>query len=259
MFLQLIAALGIIVAANFAAFAVAYKIQSDKLTDISYSLSFVFLVIYVLYINPVLNHLGPVIISALILIWAIRLGSFLLVRISRMGHDKRFDEIRTNFRRFMRFFVLQGVAAWIIMLPAMIYVFAFDAGSVSSLSALEIAGIVIASAGLLIEVVADYQKSAFKKKESSQGVPFTGGLYSIVQYPNYSGEILFWCGIFMATSASFTGFQWLSVISPVFISALLIFVSGIPFLERGRKKTYGHLESYQNYCQEKKKLFPLIY
>ena len=259
MLLQLIAALVVVVAANFAAFAIAYKIQSDKLTDITYSLSFVFLVLYVLYINPVLNYIGPVAKSALILIWAIRLGSFLLVRISRMGHDKRFDEIRTNFRRFMRFFILQGVAAWIIMLPAMIYVFAFVPGSTSSLSSLEIAGIVIASAGFLIEALADYQKSNFKKKESSKGVPFTGGLYSIVQYPNYSGEILFWAGVFITTCNMLSGFQWLSIISPIFISSLLIFVSGIPFLEKGRKKTYGHLKEYQEYRKQKKKLFPLIY
>ncbi len=241
---------------NLFVFLLAYRYQSDKLTDITYSLTFVVLCSYCLFYSPSI-HMVQWAIYILVLIWAVRLGGYLLYRIYKMGRDKRFDQIRIDFWRFFRFFIIQGVGAWIIALPAMVALLSDqEAGAVSPVLLI---GLAIAIIGLIIEVVSDAQKSKFKSKEGNSEILYTGGLYSIVRYPNYTGEILFWIGIFVAAIPFLKGFEWLVVLGPITIILLLVFVSGIPYLEKGRKEKYGSSEVYQEYKQSTAKLIPGIF
>src|SRR5437879_4176603 len=92
-------------------FAIAYSRQSDKLTDFAYSISFITIIGAVLWLpshrSALLN-----IVSTLVLIWALRLGGFLVYRIRRSGKDRRFDTIRRNFIKFLQFWLAQGFVAW---------------------------------------------------------------------------------------------------------------------------------------------------
>ncbi|MEM2138691.1 MAG: DUF1295 domain-containing protein, partial [Candidatus Woesearchaeota archaeon] len=67
------------------------------------------------------------------------------------------------------------------------------------------------------------------------------------RHPNYFGEILCWLGIFIFTSPALKGILWLTIISPIFITFLLLFISGIPILEKNADRRYGHLKEYQEY------------
>lgn len=242
---------------NMVVFLFAYRWQSDKLTDITYSLTFVVLVTYCILKASELSFYKWLVFF-LVFIWAVRLGGFLLYRITQMGHDSRFDKIRINFWRFFRFFIIQGVGAWLIALPAMVAIL-YNAPNSDGLPGITIAGIILAFAGLILEVVADAQKSRFKNREGQSGKLFTGGLYRLVQYPNYTGEILFWLGIFISLTPDLYGLNWFVVIGPLTIIALLVFVSGIPYLEAGRHKKYGSDPYYQEYSRATSKLVPFIY
>ena len=85
------------------------------------------------------------------------------------------------------------------------------------------------------------------------------GLFSIVKYPNYLGEILVWVGIFLSSSIFLSGWEYASAISPLWIILLLTRISGIPLLEQSQNKRYMHLESFREWVRDTKKLIPGIY
>lgn len=251
----------VVLAMNLLIFPIAFKLQTDKLTDITYALSFATVAVFgFLYGNGDMS-IPKIVLTGLVLLWAVRLGSFLLHRVSKLGRDERFDQIRTNPSRFLRFFLLQAVSAWIISLP-FLYRQLQNRGQVESVSdivTIEWIGWAIAFFGLIIEAVADQQKSNFKNREENASKLFTGGLYSAIRYPNYTGEILFWIGIFIASIPAIYSLRWLTISSPIIIIVLLLFVSGIPTIERSRKKKLGNDPEYQAYVNRTKKLIPGIY
>ena len=257
----IIFALVVVVALNLLIFPIAYKLQTDKLTDITYALSFTALAIYGFIVGLGIRSACKIILAGLVVLWAVRLGGFLFYRVSRLGKDDRFDNIRTNPKRFFRFFLLQGFSSWVISLP-FLYRLLQDPGASETIDGaltIEWLGWVIALTGLIIETAADRQKSVFKSIEGNRNKLYKGGLYSIIQYPNYLGEILFWVGIFVASIPALTGWQFLSVLSPVIIIVLLLFVSGIPTVEKERKRKYGDDLNYKQYDELTPKIFPGLY
>lgn len=248
------------VSLNAVIFLIAYRRQTDTLTDLTYCLSFLGLVSFVLLSGRAFESQGKIIMLALVIIWAVRLGTFLYRRIHKMGHDSRFDQIRVSKKRFFRFFMIQGFGAWMISLPMMIRVLTPHGDmSFSKVEDVEWLGLIIALIGLVIETIADRQKMAFKSKDGNAKKLYTGGLYSVIRYPNYTGEVLFWVGIFVAAVPYLSGVHWAAVISPVLIIFLLVRVSGIPYLERSRSKAYGDDPSYQKYVSKTKMLVPGVY
>jgi len=253
----IIIALIVVIAINLFVYPVAYKLQTDKLTDITYSLSFLTLISFGFWKGVGWADSHKIIMGIVLTAWSLRIGYFLLSRVIMMGRDKRFDQIRTNPKRFLRFFLLQGFASWVISIPFLYYFFFHQ--SEDGYLLLELIGWAIAILGLLIETIADQQKMNFKSREGNSSKLYTGGLYKYVRYPNYTGEILFWIGICVASAGVFIGLRWLSLISPIFIILLLVKVSGILFLEKGRAKQYGDDTAYQDYLSKTKALFPGIY
>lgn len=255
----LISGLIFVMVLNFIIFYFAYKYQTDKLTDITYSISFASLTLFAALYADIFGSVGKMLMATLILLWAIRLGWYLLARVSQLGKDDRFDDIRTNKKRFLRFFLIQGFASWIVSLPALIRLnFDENLGIISS-PHLELAGLLIAFFGLIMEASADYSKSQFKKKEGNKHKLYTTGWFKYIRYPNYTGEIVFWTGIFIASMPFLSGLQWLSVIGLVFIIFLLLKVSGIPMLEKSRMERHKNDPEYLAYLDRTKKIIPGIY
>jgi steroid 5-alpha reductase family enzyme len=242
---------------NVIMFFIAFRLQTDKLTDITYSVSFFSLAVFAFIIGSGWESLGKIWITALIVLWAIRLGWYLLDRVTQLGKDERFDQIRVNKKRFFRFFFLQGFASWIVSLPALIRLNVPNPDG--SLVLVEIIGIAIAAAGLYLETASDYSKSKFKKQPGNKSKLYTEGWYKYIRYPNYLGESIFWIGIFVASVPYLNGLQYLSVLGTIFIIYLLVFVSGIPFLEKGRAKRLKGDPSYQEYLARTKKIIPWVY
>ena len=128
--------------------------------------------------------------------------------------------------------------------------------------------------GMFFEIVADMQKTSFKndpknqvskmfKKNTTfdvsnfwQGKFITTGLWSISRHPNYFGEIMLWFGLYISASSVFKGWQYLGVLSPLFVHLLITRLSGIPLLEKAGLKKWGHLKEYQDYLKNTPSLVP---
>ena len=242
----------IALALNGAFFAFAAIRKTDVVTDLSYSLSFAVLAIAL----PFLGAGEPVQLAAslLVLIWAVRLGAYLLGRILRIKVDHRFDEMRDRPLRFARFWLLQAIAVAVIMLPVS-YLLSRDDAPGFGLWA--IAGAAIWLVGLVVEAAADAQKSRFKAKDENRGRFITSGLWRYSRHPNYFGEILVWWGLFAYAVPFLQGAAFAVVVGPVFITLLLLFVSGIPLLERSADAKYGDDPAYREYKQRTSILVPL--
>ena len=174
--------------------------------------------------------------ALLVLIWAARLGLYLFRRILRIKVDHRFDQMRDKPLRFARFWVLQAITVAVVMLPVS-YLLGQDGAP--GFGAWEVVGAAVWLAGLVIEAVSDAQKSAFKAKQTAGKQFITSGLWKYSRHPNYFGEMLVWWGLFVFSVPFLDGAAFAVVIGPVFITLLLLFVSGIPLLERSAEAKYG--------------------
>ena len=245
---------------NIGIFFIAFNYQTDKLTDITYASTFALLAAYFWYFSDGNNTTYKIALFLLPLIWAIRLGAYLFIRILTKGKDHRFDKFRHIFKRFFRFWLLQGMSVWIVSLPFIVGLTVSPESFEFSISdTWLIIGVTCWIFGFLIESIADYQKFRFRNNPENQGKFMDKGLFSIVRFPNYLGEMMVWISIFMLVAPVLQGLQWLVIISPLWICFLLLKVSGIPFLERSNKKRYGHLPDFQDYKANTKKLIPYIY
>lgn len=234
-------------------FIPAYLLQTEKFFDISGSINFIVITAYIYY-NSFLEYgfnLGNLILSLLIVIWAIRLGSFLFFRIKKDGEDKRFREIKPSPTKFFMTWTLQGTWVSICSLCA-ITGMSSDKGMI--INTLFCLGLVIFIFGFTIEVIADYQKTKFRKNPKNKNNFITSGLWSYSRHPNYLGEISLWTGIAIISFSSLSDWQYVSLISPIFIYILLVHISGINFLESSSNKKWGHLKTYKEYIKKTPKL-----
>lgn len=231
---------------NLILFIPAFSFKTDKLTDLSYSLSFIVLVVIALSLGS-LSALH-IVLALMVIAWGLRLGLFLFVRIKNMKKDKRFDGIRESFPKFFQFWVLQGISVWVILVPAFMAVN-------SGLSNVFWFGLAIWAIGIITESVADIQKYKFKQRSKNEFIKT--GLWKYSRHPNYFGEILCWIGIYLFVVPSLSTLkQVLALVSPLFITVLLLFVTGIPQVEKHAIKKYGNRKDYQNYRRRTSILIP---
>lgn len=245
---------GLVFFLNFLGLLWCYFRQSDKLTDLIYSLSFLSLSIALLLVNGDYNWVNLGVVT-MVSLWSIRLGAYLFIRIHEMKQDKRFDEMRKKFVAIGGFWLLQTVSIYIIGLPVVV-ILAKEGLVFNSLSYV---GLFTWVLGWVIESVSDYQKFKFRNNPKHQNDFVNIGLWKYLQHPNYLGEILCWLGLWMFTVPYLRGFEYLSIISPVWIIILLVFISGIPLLQKNAAKKYGHLSAYQDYQEKVAKLIPFIW
>ena len=116
-------------------------------------------------------------------------------------------------------------------------------------------GVVIFILGFAIEIIADNQKSKFRSIEANKDRFITTGLWAKSRHPNYLGEILLWLGVAVISFSSLSGWQYLTLISPIFTYLLLVYVSGVRMLEERGEKKWGHNEEYIKYKSTTPRLF----
>jgi steroid 5-alpha reductase family enzyme len=242
----------IALAVNAAFFAIAATRKTDVVTDLSYSLSFAVLAIVLPFVGA--REAVQLIASLLVLVWAVRLGVYLFRRILRIKVDHRFDEMRDRPLRFARFWLLQAISVAVIMLPVS---YLLGRNAAPGFGVWAITGMAVWLIGLVLEAVADAQKSAFKEKSQTRGRFITTGLWRYSRHPNYFGEMLVWWGLFVYAVPFLHGAAFAVVIGPVFITLLLLFVSGIPLLERSAEAKYGDDPDYREYKRRTSILVPL--
>lgn len=230
--------------------------RTERFFDLTGSLTFITVSILLALLAPAQDARGWI-LAAMVIVWAARLGSFLFARVHRAGTDGRFDEIKTNPLRFFQVWCIQGLwvaltasAAWIAM--------SADATDRARLDGFAVAGIVVWIAGMVFEVVADLQKQAFRADPANKGEFIRTGLWSRSRHPNYFGEILVWVGVFVVAVPVLQGWQWVAVLSPLFVILLLTRVSGIPLLEKRADERWGDRADYLAYRDRTPVLIPAL-
>ena len=236
----------------------AFVFKTEKFYDITGSFTYIGTILFALYASGSFQNLklGNIFIGLAIIIWAIRLGSFLFMRIHKDKKDGRFDSIKTSFSQFFMTWTLQGMWVFICSSSALI---AIANPSGVPINNVFILGLFMFIFGFAIEVIADNQKSAFRSIPENKDSFINEGLWARSRHPNYFGEITLWTGITVMGISTFEGMNYLAIFSPIFSYLLLVYVSGVRLLElRGHKK-WGHLEDYQNYKKNTPKLIPRIF
>jgi len=192
--------------------------------------------------------------AAMVVIWAVRLGSFLFIRINQDGHDDRFDQIKINPLRFFTAWTIQGLWA---LLTAACALAIITSTTKSELGLVGSIGAVVWVVGFLLEVIADRQKRIFRKDPANKGRFINTGLWSWSRHPNYFGEMVIWIGMAIMALPILQGWQYVCLISPVFVILLLTKVSGIPLLQKKGQEKWGDDPAYQAYLSNTSLLIPL--
>ncbi len=236
-------------------FLPSYFFQTEKFFDLTGTISYVSSVLFIFFKSNNIEsiNLGSLVLSTFIIIWSLRLGTFLFLRIKKAGKDRRFNEIKKSFSWFFMTFSVSGMWVTICSICAL-------TGIANGIifSSTTIIGIIIFIIGFTIEIIADSQKTKFRANDDNKDKFISSGLWKYSRHPNYLGEIILWLGISLISFSSLEGFQYITLISPIFTYLLLVNVSGINFLEKSGKKKWGHLDSYKKYLKETPRLFGFL-
>ncbi len=233
-------------------FIFAASLKTDKVTDFAYGTSFIINALFILLITGNISW-EKILLLIMISFWGFRLVGYLFIRILKIKKDKRFDGIREDFWRFASFWFLQAVSIWIISLPITLLMKAESTKAFALTTGL---GTFIWIIGFVLEATSDQQKFAFLNKSENQGKFIDTGLWAYSRHPNYFGEILCWVGIFIYVASLLEGGIILLLASPLFITILLLFVSGIPPSEKVMDEKFGKNSAYLEYKKKTPILIP---
>ena len=233
-------------------FVPSYRLQTEHWYDLTGSLTYLCIVIGTLLLVGRFD-LRSLVIVALVTIWAVRLGRFLYRRVQKAGSDSRFDEIKPSFTGFLMAWTLQGLWVFLTLAAALA---AMTTSATPAFGVLAVIGVLIWMIGFLIEAVADAQKQAFRRDPANAGRFIHSGLWAWSRHPNYLGEITLWTGIALIALPALSGWQLVTLISPLFVYVLIVYISGIPMLESRADERWGDDPAYRDYKARTPVLFP---
>ena len=241
-------------AIQWLAFIPARLFQTERFYDLTGSITYI--AVTLAAISAATAPSGAQwLIAIMIFIWAGRLGSFLFRRIHAAGGDQRFDQIKVSSSRFFVAWTLQG--AWVVVTSCAALTAILSAEQ-TAVGVIYVMGAVMWVAGFVIEVMADQQKSRFRADPANAGRFINVGLWARSRHPNYFGEILLWAGIAVMAIPYLSGTQWVVMLSPLFVYALLTRISGIPTLVRRGQELWGDDPAYQTYVANTPRLLPRL-
>ena len=233
-------------------FVPSFRAQTERFFDLTGSLTYTTITVLLLLVTPNLDA-RALLVGAMVIVWALRLGTFLFRRVTRAGRDDRFDDLKPSLLRFLNVWTLQGL--WITLTAAAAWVTITTANRVG-FDGFAVAGLLVWLAGFGIEVVADRQKSRFNADPANKGRFISTGLWALSRHPNYFGEILLWIGVAIVALPVLQGWQWVALLSPLFVIVLLTRVSGVPLLERKADAKWGGQADYEAYKAQTPVLIP---
>lgn len=255
-------------------FAIAFSLKFDKLTDFMGGTNFIWLAIFTLAMSGTTTA-RQIVVSIFIMLWGARLSGFLLFRIIKTGKDDRFDDKRDKFFPFLGFWVFQMIWVWTVSLPVTILnspnVLQYRQPSFGKAS--DILGVIIFALAWGLETLSDIQKYRFKQGPGKEpGAVCDTGFWKYSRHPNYFAEIMAQVAIYIiaVTPASYGSTPYgsgayaalyASCVGWIFLTVLLLFVSGLPLQERpGAKKRYEKgtgWPAYEKYLHDTSILFPM--
>jgi steroid 5-alpha reductase family enzyme len=250
-------AVGLAYLIQWMVFIPAFLRQTEKYFDLTGGLTYISITLLVLALSPgALTDPRSLLLAALVVVWAARLGTFLYRRIHKAGKDDRFDELKPSFIRFLNVWTIQGL--WVTFTAAAAWV-AITSATRVGLDVFALVGFLVWAFGFGFEVVADNQKSRFNADPANKGKFIRSGLWARSRHPNYFGEITLWVGVAIIAIPALQGWQWVAMISPLFVALLLIRISGIPLLQAKAEKKWGGQADYEEYKKNTPVLIPRIW
>ena len=224
-------------------FIPSFAFQTEHYFDLTGSISYLSAVALAFYLNPSVDP-RDLLIGLLIVVWAVRLGSFLFMRVKQDGKDDRFTIMKTQFHWFLMTWTLGGLWVFLTMAAGLA---AITSNTTQPFGLMAYLGLALWIFGFSIEVIADRQKRVFKKNQQKDKEFITSGLWAWSRHPNYFGEITLWIGLTLIALPVLSGWQLVTLISPVFVYILLTKISGIPLLENRGMKKWGSDPEYIDY------------
>ncbi len=248
----MLASLSVALAFMTFVFFLAQLKEDNGIVDIAWGLGIILLALFTFYKYSSYQP-RQVLITLLAVLWGLRLAVYVYFRKRGKGENLRYKKWRKNWgdsfviKSFLHIFFLQGIFMVIVSLPVLVTNFHYGSDKLGLWDNL---GVLIWSFGFIMETMSDLQLSRFKRNPDNKGKILTSGLWKYSRHPNYFGEATMWWGMFMvAFSAPFGEF---TLLSPLLITLLLLFVSGIPPLE----KRYSNHDEYQKYAGKTSKFIP---
>jgi steroid 5-alpha reductase family enzyme len=239
---------------HWAAFIPAFTFQTEHYFDLTGATSYIAAVAIVLF-----NHPSPdarvILLLVMIAVWALRLGSFLFLRVKRAGSDRRFEDLKPHFFRFLFTWTLGGAWVFITMIAGLA---ASTSATQQPLGIAGVVGLILWIVGFSIEVIADAQKTRFRAQPENKDRFISTGLWGRSRHPNYFGEIVLWSGVAVVALPVLSGWSYFALISPLFVFVLLTRISGIPMLEKSADKRWGDDPDYQHYKEQTPVLIPRL-
>lgn len=235
-------------------FVVALVTKNNSVADIGWGAGFALVAATLFFFNQN-QSLGLLIITAITLVWGLRLSIYLFIRNAGKPEDWRYANWRKEWgnnvviRSFLQVFMLQGAIMYLNVLPVIV------ANASQKIGAYALpffaVGFGLWLIGFLFETIADWQMYSFKNDAANKGKVMNTGVWRYSRHPNYFGEALLHWGIFIV-SIPF-GFWYISIAAPIAITYLLLKVSGVVMLE----KKYEGNDAYSVYKRTTSPFIPM--
>lgn len=231
-------------------FVIAVATKRNDVADIAWGLGFVLMSWMGFAFSDF--SLRSIIVSTLVTIWGLRLSWHIARRNLKKSEDHRYAVWRQEWkyfylRSYVQIFLLQGLFLYVIVLPVTF----IHASAPASLGVLDAVGIVLWCIGFFFESVGDHQLKNFLKDPANKGKIMDQGLWAYSRHPNYFGEVVQWWGIFLVALA--VPYGYITIVSPLLITVLIVYVSGIPMLE----KKYAGRPDFEAYKKRTSMFVPM--
>ena len=241
---------------HWVVFIPSFIYRTEKYYDLTGMIAYLIAIIistYLVILNDIALSPRTLLVSVMVSIWTVRLGLFLFKRIKVEKEDKRFRNLKNSFSGFL--FAWTVSATWVCLTASNAFTMIIANSSLIGDIYL-IIGFILWSFGFIIEIIADQQKKKFKLDKENKDKFISTGLWSVSRHPNYAGEITLWFGISIISFPVLEGWQFITLISPIFVYLLLTKVSGVNMLEKRSDDQWGDQLEYQKYKKNTPVLFP---
>ena len=237
-------------------FIPSFIYRTEKYYDLTGMVAYLIAIIrsiYLVILNNIVLSPRTLLISIMVCLWTVRLGLFLFKRIKVEKEDKRFRNLKNSFSGFL--FAWTVSATWVCLTASNAFTMIIANSSLIG-DVYFIIGFTLWVFGFIIEIIADQQKKNFKLDKENKDKFISTGLWSISRHPNYFGEITLWFGISIISFPVLEGWQFITLISPIFVYLLLTRVSGVNMLEKRSDDQWADQLEYQQYKKNTPVLFP---
>lgn len=231
-------------------FILSIKVERNDIADIAWGLGFVL----VAWASGLISGFSPVafLVNMLVTVWGVRLAWHIHKRNRKKKEDPRYAYVKkpgsnVYLQSFLKVYMFQGILLYMISVPVMV----INRMGSYSFGVMELFGLLVWIFGFYFESRGDRELAQFIARPENKGKLLTTGLWKYSRHPNYFGEVTQWWGIFLFAVLLPSGL--LTMIGPLTITVLILFVSGIPLLE----KKYAGRPDFEQYKKRTSIFIPL--